>query len=35
MGILEKIGDNYHELIMLARELGQRQPHVEAGTEQA
>ena len=33
--MLKKIGDNYHALIMLDRELGQRQPPVEAGDEQA
>lgn len=29
--MLKKIGDSYHTLIMLDRELGQRQPPVEAG----
>ncbi|GAG57503.1 unnamed protein product [marine sediment metagenome] len=33
--MLKKIGDSYHALIMLDRELGQRQPPVEAGDEQA
>jgi ferritin len=29
--MLKKIGDSYHALLMLDRELGQRQPPVEAG----
>ncbi len=33
--MLKKIGDSYHALLMLDRELGQRQPPVEAGDEQA
>ena len=31
MAMLKRIGDNEHALIMLDRELGQRQPPVEAG----
>jgi ferritin len=32
--VLKRIGDNDHALIMLDRELGQRQPAAEAGAEQ-
>ena len=36
LDMLKKVGDNYHALIMLDRELGQRQPSpADAGAEQA